>query len=148
MKKLQQLDRILFVVPMDSAVDVSILEAFIHEINRLNEHVKINVLYWNNNKNITKNKNYQRKANEWIDSDFSFFGKLINSDVEKYFNINNDLLVVFGENLPKKVNNALMSAKADLKMGFGKDVSYFDVLLSLESRDLSEQINMVKKYLV
>lgn len=148
MKKLQQLDRILFVVPMDSAVDVSLIETFISEINRLSEYVKINVLYWNNNKSITRNKDYQRKANEWINSDFSFFGKLINNDIEKYFNIKNDLLVVFGENLPKKVNKTLVSAKADLKIGFGKDVSYFDILLSLESRVLSEQINMVKKYLV
>lgn len=148
MKKLSEIKQILVVAPIFSASDVTLMESFFHDIKQINAQINIYLLYWDGNKKKTKNKDYQRKSNEWNDSDFSFWGKLKNADISRYFESTNEVLIVFGEKLPEKVNQHLKRTKANLKIGFQKENNYFDVLFSLENNNLEEQIKMSKKYLL
>lgn len=148
MKAFTEIERLLLVVPPLNDADYLNVKKFAIELENANQQINIEFVIWNGDKKITQKKQYTRKQDELIDKDFTFFGKIKNTLIQKKLYAKSDALIVLEENLPNKVIKLLNTSNAELKIAFGNSRVKTNILFTVSSQQLTDKLDVLQNYLV
>lgn len=138
---------VLILAPIVVGSEQEELRAFNLDLKSLNPNIHIDVLHWQQDRTRAKSKEYVRSVNELNDTDFSWLGKLTNTQNMNYFVDQYDCMIVLANQLPEKVRKLNRKSNAHVKIGFEDDDS-FTIVFKSANTAFSHKIQTLRTYLL